>query len=152
MHIYGTKNLERKKKLGEIFTPPGIVFKMVMIPEVHEDLKNLEKPFFDPGVGEGQFPCAELVLKMFYNLDKLNEEKAIRILKSICGMDIQAENVDKCRAHILATFCDAYQFFIGEEISETTLCKAIIIIAQNFKTGDSLKFMSDVSQLKIIGE
>ena len=141
MMTYQTETKDKVKKYGEIFTPPGIVFKMVMIPEVREDLKILEKPFFDPCVGEGQFPCAELVLKMFYNLDKLNEEKAIRILKSICGMDIQAENVDKCRAHILATFCDAYLFFIGEEISEATLCKAITIIAQNFKTGDSLKFM-----------
>ena len=141
MMTYQTETKDKVKKYGEIFTPPGIVFKMVMIPEVREDLKILEKPFFDPCVGEGQFPCAELVLKMFYNLDKLNEEKAIRILKSICGMDIQAENVDKCRAHILATFCNAYQFFTGEEISESTLCKAITIIAQNFKTGDSLKFM-----------
>lgn len=144
MMTYGTKSDERKKLKGEVFTPPSIVFEMVM--NLNECLPDISKTFFDPCIGEGQFPCAELVLKMFYSVDKLNEENALAILSSIFGMDIQADNVDKSRVHMLATFRDAYEFFTGEEISETALNKATMIIAQNLKTGNSLEFMQNLNR------
>lgn len=139
MMTYGTKSDKRKRLKGEVFTPPGVVFYMVM--NVNEYLPDMRKKFFDPCVGEGQFPCAELVLKMFYSVDKLNEKKALTILSSIFGMDIQSDNVDQARANMLNTFCDAYKYFTGEEISEPTLDKAILTIAHNFQVGDSLEVM-----------
>ena len=108
---------------------------------VNEILPDMHKTLFDPCVGEGQCPCAELVLKMFYSVDKLNEENALTILSSIFGMDIQSDNVDQARAHMLNTFCDAYEYFTGEKISDSISDKAIRIIAHNFQVGDSLEFM-----------
>ena len=67
----------------------------MLLPEFIDLLKELEKTFFDPCVGEGQFPCAELVLKMFYNVERLNADNALVALKSLHGMDIQAVNVEK---------------------------------------------------------
>lgn len=139
MMTYGSKSDERKRLSGEVFTPPGLVFNMVM--SVSDQLKDIRQTFFDPCVGEGQFPCAELVLKMFYSIDKLNEETALIILSSIFGMDIQSDNVDQCRAHMLATFCDAYEYFTGKIISEPALNTAIMTIAHNFQVCDSLEFM-----------
>lgn len=139
MMTYGTKSDERRRFNGEVFTPPGVVFNMVMT--VNEFLPDMTRKFFDPCVGEGQFSCAELVLKMFYSVDKLNEENALTILGSIFGTDIQGDNIDQARANMLNTFCDAYQFFTGNEISDPTLDKAIWIIAHNFQIGDGLEVL-----------
>lgn len=139
MMTYRKETKEKVKSHGEVFTPPGIVFRMVLLPELRENLCNPEKTFFDPCVGEGQFPAAELVLKMFYNIGKLNSEKVLTMLSSIYGMDIQDESVLKCKEHMLKTLNDAYNFFTEENFNEKKLAE--MIISQNFKTGDSLKFM-----------
>ena len=144
MMTYSVKSKEKVKKFAEVFTPPGIVFRMILLPEFIELLKDLDKTFFDPAVGEGQFPAAELVLKLFYNLDRLNIETAMTALGSLYGMDIQAESIKKCHAHMSATLNDAYKFFTGEDFPQNSYGK--IIISENFRTGDSLKFMSDLAQ------
>ena len=145
MMSYCSKSKDSVKKYAEVFTPPGVVFQMILAPEFIELLKNLNQTFFDPCVGEGQFPCAELVLKMFYNVDNLNADNALAALSSLHGMDIQAKSVNKCRAHMLVTFCDAYKFFTDTDFSPSTLDKAIPIILQNFNAGDSLEFMKDLA-------
>lgn len=153
MMTYGTISDDRKKIHGEVFTPPGIVFRMVLAETFIEELKKLEKTFFDPCVGEGQFPCAELVLKMFYNLDKLNPQNVITMLRSLHGMDIQPDSIAKCRKHMEQTLYDAYNFFTGENFPKSLYTK--IILCQNFSVGDSLKFMQGIPQLTLfenIGE
>ena len=146
MMSYCSKSKNSVKKYAEVFTPPGVVFQMILAPEFIELLKNLDKTFFDPCVGEGQFPCAELVLKMFYNVDNLNAENALAALKSLHGMDIQVESVEKCRAHMSATLRDAYKFFKGADFSEPF--DSEMIIRQNFKVGDSLEYMKG-GQMKL---
>lgn len=141
MMTYHKETKEKVKSHGEVFTPPGVVFQMVLQPGLREDLRNPEKTFFDPCVGEGQFSTAELVLKMFYNVDKLNSENVLTIFNSIHGMDIQEESVLKCKEHMLKTLNDAYKFFVGENFTENKFAE--FIINKNFKTDDSLEFMKN---------
>ena len=143
MMTYCCNSKEKTKKYGEIFTPAGTVFRMIFPNELRPAFQNVDRPIFDPAVGEGQFPCAELVLKMFCNLERLDEEIALRALKSLYGMDIQSVNVDKARAHLLATTFDAYEFFTGKKFSD--LNGAVFAILGNFVCGDSLKFMQDLA-------
>ena len=141
MMTYHKETKEKVKSHGEVFTPPGVVFQMVLLPELREDLCNPEKTFFDPCVGEGQFSTAELVLKMFYNVDKLNSENVLTIFNSIYGMDIQEESVLKCKEHMIKTLNDAYKFFTNENFTENKFAE--FIINKNFKTDDSLEFMKN---------
>ena len=137
MMSYGTGD-----KKSVVYTPAGLVFQMILQPEMRECLQ-LDKTIFDLAVGEGQFPCAELVLKLFYNLDGLDEEKALRALKSLYGADIQAASVAKAKAHLRQTLGDAYKYFTGEEFSRWA--EADEIIAKNFYQADSLKLMREWS-------
>ena len=89
-------------------------------------------------MGQGQFPATQLVLRMLYNLDRLDERTALHALYTIYGIDIQAESIDECKAHMLATFCDAYEFFTGREVPLNLLRFATAIIEHNFIVGDSL--------------
>ena len=146
MMTYHKETKEKVKIHGEVFTPPGVVFQMILQPRLREDLKNPEKTFFDPCVGEGQFSTVELVLKMFYNVDKLNSENILTILNSIRGMDIQEESVLKCKEHMKKTLNDAYKFFTNENFTENKFAE--FIINKNFKHGDSLKFLENVKALQ----
>lgn len=146
MMTYHKETKEKVKSHGEVFTPPGVVFQMILQPELREDLCDPEKTFFDPCVGEGQFSTAELVLKMFYNVDKLNLENVLTMLNSIHGMDIQKKSVDKCKVHMKKTLNDAYKFFTNENFTENKFAE--FIINKNFKTDDSLKFTENVKALQ----
>lgn len=143
MMSYCWTSKDKVKNHAEVFTPAGTVFDMVTQEGIRDCLKDVDKTIFDPAVGEGQFPCAELVWKMFYNIEKLDENVALRALKSLYGMDIQSVSVDKARAHLLATIFDAYEFFTGKNFDR--LYDAVKIISQNIQCGDSLKFMKDLS-------
>ena len=137
---YTTSKTDAYHKHAEVFTPPWIVFFMVLQGGIREIVKDVDKTLFDPCCGHGQFPCAELVCKMFYNVDTLDEETAVRALASLYGADIQAASVDKTRDHLKATIADAYEFFTGKKFSvpDDVLDK---IIDRNFLVGDSLKIM-----------
>lgn len=129
------------KKFAQVFTPSGVVFFMIMHEEMRPCVQGLEKTMFDPCCGEGQFPCAELVLKMFYNMEDLNEATALIALASLYGMDIQATSVEKTHNHLVETISAAYKFFTGEEFTEKEVAKKIA--EKNFWQGDSLKQMRE---------
>lgn len=129
-------NRDNVRNFAEVFTPAPTVFEMVLLPEIRDALQDVDTPICDPCVGQGQFPAAELVLKMFYNIDRLDDKAALRALNSLFGIDIQLESVDECRAHMLATICDAFEFFTGRQFDKILF--AASIIHHNFIQGDSL--------------
>lgn len=137
---YTKEKADAYKKHAEVFTPAGIVFEMILNGGIREVVKGIDKTMFDPAVGHGQFPCAELVWKMFYNLDTLTEEKAIRVLASLYGIDIQATSITACKENLKATIADAYEFFTGKKLSVSTELLDEIL-EKNLIVGDSLKIM-----------
>ncbi|MBQ4495146.1 MAG: hypothetical protein II968_05200 [Selenomonadaceae bacterium] len=137
MMTYATRGKE--KSHAEVFTPAGIVFDMILQDGLRPVLMDVQKTILDPAVGEGQFPCAELVWKMFYNLDTLDEATALLALDSLYGIDIQASSVAKAREHLLLTIRDAYKFFTGKEFTRTDEARAIV--DERIIIGDSLKIM-----------
>lgn len=137
MMTYATRGKE--KSHAEVFTPAGIVFDMILQDGLRPVLMDVQKTILDPAVGEGQFPCAELVWKMFYNLDALDEATALLALDSLYGIDIQPTSVAKAREHLLLTIRDAYKFFTGKEFTRTDEARAIV--GERIIIGDSLKIM-----------
>ncbi len=141
MMTYCQVSKEQVKKHAQIFTPAGLCFEMILQGGIRETVQGVDKTILDPAVGEGQFPCAELVMKMFYNIERLDEELALRALKSLYGIDIQAWSVERAREHLLLTLQDAYRFFTGKEF--TRLDEAKEIVEENMIVGDSLKLMAE---------
>lgn len=144
MMSYSTPETRKDKnsayhKHAEVFTPAGLVFDMILNEYVRELVQDVDKTAFDPAVGQGQFPCAELVSKLFYNIDRLDEDLALRALKSLYGIDIQESSVRQAREHLILTLCDSYRFFTGKEF--TRLAEAQAIVEENIICGDSLKIM-----------
>ena len=147
MMSYCTVSKEKVKAHGEVFTPAGVVFEMVMQGGLKKIIRDVDKTIFDPAVGEGQFPCAELVMKMFCQIENLDEETALRALKSLYGMDIQELSVLKAQTHLLMTIYDTYKFFTGKKI--TCIDEAGSIVAKNIMIGDSLDYMKSFVEPKL---
>ncbi|MBR4032567.1 MAG: hypothetical protein IKP64_14145 [Selenomonadaceae bacterium] len=137
MMTYGTRGKE--KSHAEVFTPAGVVFEMILADGIRPLLQDVDKTILDPAVGQGQFPCAELVWKLFFAIDSLDEVKALRALKSLYGIDIQPSSVATTREHLLQTLCDAFNFFTGKKFSRLNVAR--MIVDDNFICGDSLKIM-----------
>ena len=112
---------------------------MALMPEMRESLTNVDRQTYDPFVGQGQFPATWLVLRMFFNIDKLDDRLALRALYSLYGNDIQEQSVDECRAHMLATICEAYRFFTGKDFPAQCITYAAAIIEHNFFVADTAK-------------
>lgn len=129
------------KSHGEVFTPAGVVFSMVLNPDLRELLTDVDKTAYDPAVGEGQFPCTELVLKLFCNVENIDEELALGALRALYGMDIQQTSVDKARGHLIQTLADSYRYFTGKDFARLGEARAIVV--ENISCGDSLKQMQN---------
>lgn len=140
MMTYNVVSNERKKKFAEVFTPLGVVFEMILQDGIRESLMDVDKTIFDPAVGQGQFPCAELVWKLFYQIGRLDEDVALRALKSLYGMDIQEASAQMTREHLIATLFDSYAFFTGKEFTRTG--EAVAIVEENIMVGDTLKYFA----------
>ena len=143
MMPYTLRKTEAYYRYAEVFTPPGIVFEMLLKPFIRQ-LHNPDVTLFDPAVGHGQFPCAVLVLKLFFNIERLDEDLALRALKSLYGMDIQLPSVEKARVHLIQTLQDAFKYFTGKDFSR--LDEARAIVETNIMHGDSLAYMKRLTE------
>ena len=138
-----TISKEQVAKFAEVFTPPGVVFYMILQDGIRACVADVDQTILDPACGHGQFPCAELVWKMFFGLDNLSENFVLRAIKSLHGIDIQATSVETTKNHLIQTACDAYKFFTGNEFTRTDDARKIL--DENFICGDSLKIMHEWS-------
>lgn len=126
------------RDFAEVFTPPATVFEMLLLPDIRDVLEDIDQPICDPCCGQGQFPAAALVLKMFYNIDRLDGRTALRALWHLYGIDIQQESVNECREHMFATLCDALEFLTGKKLTAEEIMYGWAIIERHFIQGDSL--------------
>ena len=126
-------NRDNVRNFAEVFTPASLAFEMELLPEMRDALQDVDTPICDPTVGQGQFTATALVLKMFYNLDKLDGRTALRAL-----WHIQQESIDECRTHMFASLCAAFEFFTGNKLAPLEIMYGRAIVEHNFIQGDSL--------------
>ena len=143
MMNYTKEKTDAYKKYAEVFTPAGTVFEMILYEGVRDCVRDVDATILDPAVGQGQFPCAELVCKMFYNIDRLTPELALRAVQSLYVIDIQTNNVKTTQNHLLATLLDSYEFFTGKLLPVDIQFAAHDAVNNNFIVGDSLKIMEE---------
>lgn len=142
------KTKQRVKKHGEVFTPKKIVKKMINIPELKEDILDINKKILEPSVGEGAF----LVKILSDRLDKIAEEvgddlnkfenKSLIALTTLYGVELLSDNLQKCTLNIYDVYNKKYFLFTkktNNKMNQKVLESAKIIIAINLIEGDFLK-------------
>ena len=110
-----TKNKNRIKYQGEVFTPKWLVVQSVE--NIQKQQQNIfiekEKTFFDPSCGNGN-----LLIEVVNNKIK-NGSSAWEALSTTFGVDIMEDNVLECRQRLLEAAGVKQKRF--EKLVETTI-------------------------------
>ena len=106
---------ERKKSLGEVFTPPELVEEMLdqLPPEVWTDHT---KTFLDNSCGNGNFLVAVLDRLLNTDPDPLNA------LSRVHGVDIMQDNVDECRERLASRMADPSDPRVSDILTQNIVC------------------------------
>jgi len=116
---------ERKKTLGEVFTPSELVEEILnQLPE--EIWQDPFKTFLDNSCGSGNFLVAVLERKLKQGHDPL------AALETIHGVDIMLDNVKECRRRLMAIAAAA-----GADL---TTFKNKRILVRNIVKADGLRY------------
>lgn len=130
------KSKERVKRFAEVYTPKHIVKDMCdLIPsEIWEDI---DSTFLEPCCGNGNI-LAEIAEKKFERCT--NADDGLRALRSIYGIDIQADNVLESRTRLLSLYNARFN------APPCKLLSAAEIVGKNIWIGDSLEIMKAMEQ------
>lgn len=125
------KSRARVKELGEVFTPPHIVNKMLdLIPQ--DKLQDPLSTWLEPACGTGNFLIEILKRKLSYGTGATH---ALKCLSSIYGIDISPENVLESRDRLYR-----YMLLTVQCYDLTAFLKqATAILKANIQVGNSLK-------------
>lgn len=122
------KSKERVHDFAEVYTPSWLVKDMCnLIPQ--EIWNDIDKTFLEPACGNGNFLVEILNRKL--NLCNTYQD-GLRALKSITGIDVQADNVEETKERLLNIYQSKYSD--GVEKAKEILDKQII-------HGNSLEIM-----------
>lgn len=131
-HQRGIKSKERVRKFGEVFTPVWVVRQMLdaLQEESGEDVFGVEKTFFEPCCGTGNF-AVEIISR---KLDRCRDAEDVRkAVGSYYTVEIQADNVEECKARLEA--------LVGARFPGVTVRD---ILDRNIMCGDALKYMEEM--------
>ena len=91
------RTIERKDELGEVFTPPETVDKIIqsMCPESF----HFSKAFLDPTCGNGN-----ILVEVTKHRLKMFPENALQIIETTFGVDIMQDNINDCHTKLKELF------------------------------------------------
>lgn len=160
----GIKSKDRVDKYGEVFTPHEIVVDMVNLGDA--ETIPIEKTYFEPACGDGQFLIEILYRKLLTVKNLPVEQRELALVKSLCSIyavDIQLDNVRESRQRLLdiahgksiESFTLTDTNFVYESINlginfTDKLDRTIeFIVKRNIQCGNTLtnrKYITDVSK------
>ncbi|MBR1728551.1 MAG: Eco57I restriction-modification methylase domain-containing protein [Selenomonadaceae bacterium] len=135
------KSDERIKKFGEVFTPKNIVD--LMLNQI-EDLNS--KTILEPAAGEGAFLIEILRRKL---QETTTIEKMLLALKSIYGIEKQADNVKITKENLKMIFLEHYEKIFDKTLDEESeiFAEMTAIINKNIICGDALEFFESLRNI-----
>ena len=107
------KSRERVREHGEVFTAEREV--KAMLDLVKEECENIDATFLEPACGDGNFLDEILrrklgVCRKKYAQSAADYEKfSFLACTTLYGVDILADNVQRCRERLFATWCESFE-------------------------------------------
>lgn len=141
-----TKNRERIKKHGEVFTPRRIIRHMINLPGLKDDIRQLKTTVLEPSAGEGAFLVEILKERLKYIIsisDSLEKYENLSLLaiSTLYGIELLEDNAQKCVMNLYQLFYEQYLFFsksFNLAMNKKVLESAKVIISANIVQGDFL--------------
>ena len=107
------KSRERVREHGEVFTAEREV--KAMLDLVKDECENIDATFLEPACGDGNFLDEILrrklcVCRKKYAQSAADYEKfSFLACTTLYGVDILADNVQRCRERLFATWCESFK-------------------------------------------
>ena len=107
------KSRERVREHGEVFTAEREV--KAMLDLVKDECENIDATFLEPACGDGNFLDEILrrklgVCRKKYAQSAADYEKfSFLACTTLYGVDILADNVQRCRERLFATWCESFE-------------------------------------------
>ncbi len=140
------KSQTRVKEHGEVFTPAGIVNRMLAIPGIKEKVNTLTSTFLEPAAGEGAF-LTEILKKKLLVAKKVSntiseyEENSLIALSSLYGIELLEDNVKILTMNMFSVFYHEYMHVLNDNKrreNKKVLKSAEVIISANMIQGDAI--------------
>lgn len=132
------KSRQRIEDHGEVFTPSWVVEEMLNL--VKEESERIDSRFLEPACGSGNFLKSVLARKLAtvqsrYGKNEFERQQhALFALMCIYGIELLENNLEECRAILLAVFVD----FLGVEKDDVWYLAARNVLKVNILQGDAL--------------
>jgi hypothetical protein len=144
--VASSSALKRQRVIdhGEVFTPPGLVNDMLDL--VAEECKREDSRFLEPACGDGNF-LAEVLRRRLEEVTKKRKSQiqwevhALLGLACLYGIELLADNTEKCRTRLAAGFAEAYFERWPKSGRKEVAEAAKRIVAVNIVQGDALKMI-----------
>ncbi len=136
------KSRQRVTDHGEVFTPEWLVEAMLDL--VREESQRIDSRFLEPACGEGNFLIKVLERKLaavqlkYGQSDFEKRHHGLLGLMCIYGIELLPDNVDECRANMLAIFADFLKLTEGDHL----LTAGAYVLSQNIVHGDAMKMLN----------
>lgn len=132
------KSKQRVADHGEVFTPPWMVEAMLDL--VKDESERIDSRFLEPACGSGNFIVQILRRKLaavelkYGQSDFERRHFALLGLMCIYGIELLADNIAECRAHVLEVFADYLQLDEADDLYRA----ATHVLRHNLVHGDAL--------------
>jgi hypothetical protein len=139
------KQVVSKKRVadhGEVYTGAREV--KAMLDLVKDETENIESRFLEPACGTGNFVTEILERKLSvvnsrYRKSQLEYERySVLAISSIYGIDIQQDNVVKCRHRLFQIFDQQYSTLYKKKAKEGCRKAVQFILEKNIIWGDAI--------------
>lgn len=137
------KTKQRIADHGEVFTPSHIVEAMLDL--VKGESERIDSKFLEPACGEGNFLVQVLVRKLTTVQSRYRRSEferrhyALLALMSIYGVELLADNAEKCRQNLLAIFFA----FINDPDENDWATAARVVVEANIVQADALTMRTE---------
>jgi SAM-dependent methyltransferase len=132
------KSKQRVADHGEVFTPAWMVEAMLDL--VKGETERIDSRFLEPACGSGNFIRKILRRKLtavqlkYGQSDFERRHYALLGLMCIYGIELLADNIAECRAHVLEIFAEYLQLDETDDLYRA----AAYVLSQNLVHGDAL--------------
>jgi N-6 DNA Methylase len=137
------KSKRRVADHGEVFTPPWLVEKMLDL--VKGETERIDSRFLEPACGSGNFLVPVLQRKLaavetkFCKSDFERRHYALLAVMCTYGIELLQDNIDECRANMLAVFAE----YLDLNDTDELYLAASYVLSQNLVHGDAQTMLTD---------
>lgn len=146
------KSKQRVADHGEVFTPAWMVEAMLDL--VKGETERIDSRFLEPACGSGNFLVRILQCKLAAVETKYGksdfEKRHYALLALMCtyGIELLADNIEECRANLLAILAEYLHLDEADELYRA----ASYVLSQNLVHGDALTMRTSNGQAIVFAE